>query len=108
MDKTMFWNLPVSSVRIGLKDYYPGGLAKAWKFRKPIEGCLDTGTTVVLVPESFYETFIKSLFKCKNPYYDYESDAYYAECDINLYESVYISIGNHFFEIPPSKFITIE
>ncbi len=104
----MFWNVPVTSVRIGYRDKYSDGSVKAWKFRKQAEGCLDTGTTVVLVPMSFFETFMASLLKGKSAYYDDYSESYYAVCDLKLYESVFISIGNRYFEIPPSKYVVIE
>jgi hypothetical protein len=90
MDNTMFWDVPVSSVRIGYNNYYSNGVAKAWTFRKTVLCCLDTGTTAILVPVSFFTTFMASLLKDKSPYYDEESESYYASCDLKLYESVYI------------------
>lgn len=105
----MFWNVPIKAVQIGFTEMSAiDGSQAGWTFRRTLTGCLDSGTTQVLVPESFYEEFINILLKDKNGTYDEESDSYYGSCDLKKYESVYIAIGNNFYEIPPAKYVNID
>ena len=108
MDNTMFWNVPVKAVQFGFTEIGLDGSQKGWRFRKELVGCLDTGTTQVLVPESFYEEFMTNLLNGKGGYYDEETESYYGTCDLRKYDSVYLAIENRFYEIPPSKYVDKE
>lgn len=51
---------------------------------------------------------MSTLLKDKNGFYDEESDTYYGDCDLKKYDSVYLAIGDHFYEIPPSKYVYVD
>ena len=49
-----------------------------------------------------------NLLNGKDGYYDEETESYYGTCDLRKYDSVYLAIGNRFYEIPPSKYVDKE
>lgn len=46
-----------------------------------------------------------TLLKGKDGEYDEESDTYYGSCDLTKYDSIFLAIGDNFYEIPPAKYV---
>jgi hypothetical protein len=51
---------------------------------------------------------MNTLLKGKDGLYDEESDTYYGSCDLTKYDSVFLGIGQNFYEVPPSKYVYFD
>lgn len=103
-DQTMFWDVNVDAFRIGLSDLDAYGYEVGWSFSDPSTACLDTGTSLMLVPDRVYPQLMKALLRGQWYYTDKEGN-YYGSCDLTKYESIYLAINGVYYEVPPSSFV---
>jgi hypothetical protein len=100
----MFWDVNVQAFRVGLDDYDAKGRPMTWTMQEPSTACLDTGTTLMYLPKRVFPKVIKALLRGLDSFRNKYGD-YYGPCDTSLYPSLYIMMGDTWFEIPPSVFV---
>lgn len=108
-DETEFWNVDVNAFRVGTTDKDAKGNDMAWVFDKPTSGCLDSGTTLMLVPQSVYPKFMRAVMSGVSYVRAKQSDgsySYFGDCDSSKYQSVYLQMGDSWMEIPASAYVT--
>ncbi|TNV79572.1 hypothetical protein FGO68_gene16302 [Halteria grandinella] len=102
-DSTMFWDVNVQAFRVGLDDFNAKGQPMGWAMQDVSTACLDTGTSLMYLPKRVFPKVIKALLKGLK--HLRSSGYYYGPCDTSLYQSIYIMMGDTWFEIPPSVFV---
>lgn len=96
-DNSMFYNVRVSAFLIGSKSY----ALKA----KATTGCLDTGTSLMYVPKSYYSTLIGALIAGTTAVYSSSSGKYYDYCSRSIiYKSLWLLMGTTWLQVPPSAY----
>lgn len=106
-DSEMFWDVNVQAFRVGLSDSDSKGRPMAWVMDKTSTACLDTGTSYMYMPNRVFPKVIKALLRDLSSFrVNYGgSYYYYGPCDTTQYESIYMLMGDTWFEIPPSVFV---
>lgn len=95
IDYSMFYNVRVSAFYIGSKSY----ALKA----KATTGCLDTGTSLMYVPKSYYSTLIRALVAGKDAIFS--NGRYYDYCSkVSTYSSLWLLMGTTWLQVPPSAY----
>jgi hypothetical protein len=59
----LFWFLQTTAIRFGEEDKISGGVAQAYRFDTPYAAILDTGTSMIMVPEDIAADFFGRLLE---------------------------------------------
>jgi Eukaryotic aspartyl protease len=103
VDKTIFWDVKVDAVRVGISNFASDMTPMGWTLSGSI-ACLDSGTSIAYIPRTLFPSFINSVMHGKR--YQVFDDLYYSQsCDLYEYESVFLLIGGVNFEIPPEIYV---
>jgi hypothetical protein len=81
----MYWDVNVDAIRIGTENFFPDKKPAGWKFSRAVTGCMDTGTSLVLVPDYFYDLFMESLLRDVSYDYDEDNKQYLIPCSLSKY-----------------------
>jgi Eukaryotic aspartyl protease len=74
-----------------------------WRLSKGVIGYPDTGTSFLIMPQAVYEKIMPVIIAGNQ--YDTDSDGYYyVYCD-GKFNSLYLLMGDTWFEIPPSVYL---
>lgn len=103
MGKSLFWSVDINAIRVGTSDYAEDGSPSAWKLSDNTIAYPDTGTSFLIVPESVYHKIMPVMIGKADFDMD-QSDYYYVYCN-GTYNSLYLLLGETWFEIPPSVYL---
>ncbi|TNV79382.1 hypothetical protein FGO68_gene14782 [Halteria grandinella] len=105
-DYNVFWAAKINAVRVGLSDYDSDGITElGWTLPSPGYGILDSGTSLMLIPQNVFPNVMKALLRnvsAKKSVYGYYTTY---DCDPSQYDTLYLQMGSHWFGIPPQAFI---
>lgn len=98
-----FWQVYISAVRVGLKEKLADGTRAAWKLNENSVAYPDTGTSFLIMPEAVYHVVMPVIIGTNEHTID-RDDYYIINCN-DEFESLYLLIGDKWYEVPPSQFI---
>lgn len=99
----MFWDVKVRAFRYGKSDFINHRPA-AWKLNGYSSACYDTGTSLFYMPGRLFKEMKKVMFSSMK----YTQDSYgdlHSSCVLSKYESLYLLMGDTWFEVPPSVYV---
>jgi hypothetical protein len=98
-DNSMLWDVNVDGFRVGTSDYIRNKKAAGYYIEYNSTAILDSGTSLMYVPSELFHPIMNLILDDKA--HIYLQKAYWATCDLSQYQSLYLLIGDTYFELPP-------
>jgi len=99
----LFWINKVDGIRVGTTGKFANGGDSQYATPKADPVIFDTGTSLVYLPATIGPDIISKLLRGKR-YTDYFG-IYLTTCDTTKFDSLFIHIDGHWYEIPPSTYL---
>jgi hypothetical protein len=98
----LFWDINIDGYRYGTSDRHHGDVA-AYYLSYFSDGCLDTGTSLMLIPHELYNHVMSLITSKKRVIERYGWT--FSTCDLTQYESLFLLSNGIYYEIPPSSYV---
>lgn len=98
----MQWEVNVDGFRVGTQlfdDDKTTGYILSYKS----PAIMSTVHSAITVPKELYHIIMDMIFQDLD--HHVKDNRYVGPCDLSKYESLYLLMGNTYFEIPPSSFV---
>ena len=110
-ERSTAWKINIDGFRVGTSLFKGEGFedddvkTTGYSLNYMSMAVLHSGSNEMQIPKELFEVIMRMVLKGKR-YFIENGDRYWGPCDRSKYESLYLLVGDTYFEMPPSSYVT--